>query len=205
MQENVAEKQLDLVTCFEYEFIEAETFANENGETKVRVEARPLRPESGLSAMTFVADRVIKALGANITVKSPLNFSTSSRIHSITPADVLTPEWNLKMRFSQDRGAPIFVIGSGKTAMDVIYQIHKQLDHESNRVICIAGRGTWFFNRDEMNPTDFWKRNLYGSNTVLDWFISFFGTEVFIVLATIYCLNSNLYRPVRWHQCKSGV
>jgi hypothetical protein len=68
------------------------------------------------------AQRVIKATGLDIQIKQPLSFS-SPRAVSICPADVLQPTWNAVMRSPapahQDK--PIYIIGSGKTAMDCIY------------------------------------------------------------------------------------
>ena len=76
------------------------------------------------------------------------------RIHSLSPADVLTPKWNALMRYGAAADAPIYVIGSGKTAMDVIVHLSRREGGMASRLHCVAGRGTYFMNRDLCFPTD---------------------------------------------------
>ena len=67
---------------------------------------------------------------------------------------MLTPACNALMQFSKDRDKPIFVIGSGKTAMDVIVHLSRREGGMASRLHCVAGRGTYFMNRDLCFPTD---------------------------------------------------
>ena len=46
------------------------------------------------------------------------------------------------------------VIGSGKTAMDVIVHLSRREGGMASRLHCVAGRGTYFMNRDLCFPTD---------------------------------------------------
>jgi cation diffusion facilitator CzcD-associated flavoprotein CzcO len=162
----VEEKNLDLVGLFQYEYE-----GHEEDSEQVTVHARCITPELGLPTMRIVADKLIKATGAKIIIKKPLAFSTQQRITSLTPKDVLTPEWNIKMRFGEDAAREIWVIGSGKTAMDVLYHLGRNLPGAAERLRCVAGRGTWFMSRDLLNPHDFWEKNSFGKNTPADWLI----------------------------------
>jgi hypothetical protein len=174
------EKDLDLAAFFQYECGEPSLVQRGSSEKTVRVIAHKLSKANGNiypQTVCVFAKKLIRATGFDISVKIPGVFSTASnKVISLAPNDVLTPEWNLKMRFSSDgkrlNTAPIYVVGSGKTSMDVIYHLSKKLKGIEGRLNCISGRGTWFMNRDELNPTNdknFWKRNIYGYNTPLDY------------------------------------
>ena len=67
---------------------------------------------------------------------------------------MLTPKWNALMRYGAAADAPINVIGSGKTAMDVIVHLSRREGGMASRLHCVAGRGTYFMNRDLCFPTD---------------------------------------------------
>ena len=45
-------------------------------------------------------------------------------------------------------------IGSGKTAMDAIVHLSRREGGMASRLHCVAGRGTYFMNRDLCFPTD---------------------------------------------------
>ena len=53
------------------------------------------------------------------------------------------------MQFSKDRDKPIFVIGSGKTAMDTMNALDSELGASvAGRIRCVTGHGAWFMMRD---------------------------------------------------------
>merc|ERR1712232_80115 len=91
---------------------------------------------------------------------------------SLCPADILTPAWNAYMR-SEGRHRPLYFVGSGKTAMDCIYHLcHTDTDSiYKTRIHCIAGRGMQFINRDLMFPDSWWKMNMFGQMTPVDWML----------------------------------
>ena len=63
--------------------------------------------------------------------------------------DVLTPACNALMQFSKDRDKPIFIIGSGKTAMDTMNALDSELGASvAGRIRCVTGHGAWFMVRD---------------------------------------------------------
>jgi len=122
VSKNVEEKNLELVTLFGYEYKKHEVV-----DGAVELTAYCLKDcfsETRLpppAAVRVRADKMIKAMGFDIEIKRPLSF-TSQRVVSVCPADVLKPAWNTYMR-SRGRDKPIVLIGSGKTAMDCIYQV----------------------------------------------------------------------------------
>merc|ERR1712046_424256 len=85
----------------------------------------------------------------DIQVKHPLAFSAASKVHSLVPADVSSPQWIHRMRYSKNK--PIIVVGSGKTAMDVMNYLNLHLKGVAERLCCIAGRGTFFINRGALS------------------------------------------------------
>ena len=67
----------------------------------------------------------------------------------MTTVHVLTPACNALMQFSKDRDKPIFVIGSGKTAMDTMNALDSELGASvAGRIRCVTGHGAWFMMRD---------------------------------------------------------
>ena len=62
---------------------------------------------------------------------------------------MLTPACNALMQFSKDRDKPIFIIGSGKTAMDTMNALDSELGASvAGRIRCVTGHGAWFMMRD---------------------------------------------------------
>eukprot|EP00746_Dinoflagellata_sp_MGD_P030626 gnl/MRDRNA2_/MRDRNA2_172699_c0_seq1.p1 gnl/MRDRNA2_/MRDRNA2_172699_c0~~gnl/MRDRNA2_/MRDRNA2_172699_c0_seq1.p1 ORF type:complete len:520 (+),score=85.23 gnl/MRDRNA2_/MRDRNA2_172699_c0_seq1:178-1737(+) len=166
----VEEKSLDLVTLFEYLYV-THTISSSG---QVEITAKSVNADAGLPIMKIVAKKMINSIGFDISIKAPIKFSGTNRVHSLCPADVGTPEWNVKMQYSEDKDKPIYVIGSGKTAIDAIIHLSKTLGESSHRIKCISGQGTFFIVREKMAPTDWWERNMYGSKTAIDWFIQMF-------------------------------
>ena len=48
---------------------------------------------------------------------------------------------------AETAGKEIWVIGSGKTAMDVMSHLARKDPSTAARLRCVSGRGTWFINR----------------------------------------------------------
>ena len=164
------ETSIDLVELFGYEYT---GHASAGGVVEVEAQWCERAATSSTAAsqapparILVRASRLIKALGLRIAIKQPLPV-TSTRINSLSPGDVLAPHWKSAMRFSDK---PIFVIGSGKTAMDAINHLHASGAAFANRICCISGRGMWFIIRDVAFPTEFMARNFTG-RTIVDWFI----------------------------------
>lgn len=141
----VREKSLDLVTLFQYEY-DGHLI---NSERRVEVNATSF---TGLPKAKISCKRMINARGVNIQPKLPFVFPEASCIHSLTPGDVSAPEWSTRIRYNQHK--PVIVVGSGKTAMDVMLYLGRNLPDAQRRVKCISGRGTWFLVRELMTPTD---------------------------------------------------
>jgi len=167
---------VELVELFGFEYIEHHSAG---GAVEVRIKPcpkaatgpnQPVVPDN----LSIRAARVIKAIGLDVEIKRPLRL-TACNVHSISPKDVLSPHWKAAVRFSDK---PIFVIGSGKTAMDVINHFAGSGLSEGPkgpRVHCVSGRGTWFINRDRAFPLgrdwgSFFERN-FGGTFILQNFL----------------------------------
>lgn len=174
----VKEKGLDLIELFNYEAVSHQALDPPHAGSwqgrAVEVSASSVLPGSRLPKMKIVAKLLIEAEGANIQPRPLLDFSASKSVHSLRPVDVLTPEWNVRMTVGDCKDKPIWIIGSGKTALDVMLRLSESVDRERKRIRCIGGRGTWFLNRDLMETEDWWQRNLPGSNTALDYMVEMF-------------------------------
>ena len=103
--------------------------------------------DSGGEVHTLTADRFIDATGFNIESKEPLPL-TSSRVHSIAPQQLADSGL-----LSSNHTEPVWVIGSGKTAMDTIVALVRA--NPARQVGMVTGTGTYFYNRDLINPTGF--------------------------------------------------
>jgi len=88
------------------------------------------------------AKRLIKAYGLAVTPNEPLDVS-SRRVESVSPdyCDVRSGE-------IRDSNAPVWIIGGGKTAMDTAHALITACPWRE--VNLIAGRGTFFANRDRL-------------------------------------------------------
>src|SRR6185312_668901 len=88
------------------------------------------------------AKRLIKAYGLRVTPNNSLEIS-SGRVHSVSPdyCDVRAGEM-------RDSNAPVWIIGGGKTAMDTAHALITNCP--GREVNLVAGRGTFFLNRDRM-------------------------------------------------------
>jgi hypothetical protein len=107
--------------------------------------------------------RLIKAYGFRALPNDPLEMS-STRVQSVSPdfCDMRGDD----MRAS---GAPVWVIGGGKTAMDTAYALITE--YPGREVNLVAGSGTFFGSRDRFFPTG--ARRWWGGEM-----LSSLGTEV---------------------------
>lgn len=101
-----------------------------------------LRAPDG-STQTVVTRRLIKAFGHQVQPNPPLTTS-STRVRSITPE-------TLDVAAVRASGAPVWIVGGGKTAMDTAHRIIT--DIPGHAVHLLAGPGTIFTRRDTFFPT----------------------------------------------------
>jgi cation diffusion facilitator CzcD-associated flavoprotein CzcO len=142
----IAEHNVELVTLFNYEY---DGHAVEDGKVVLKVNPTSAAEPSGVAPVSIVTTHLFRAEGFNVTIKTPFVLSVPSsptgpgaRVNSLCPADVLSAQWSALMRYSLP-DTPIYVIGSGKTAMDIIYHLSRREKSAAGRLHCIAGRGTW--------------------------------------------------------------
>ncbi len=96
------------------------------------------------------AKTLIKAFGFDVRRATPLPLA-SAAVRSVPPHDAAL--------FDDD--APVFVIGSGKTAMDTVLELLRR--RASREVRMIAGSGTVFLDRAKLCPP--FPRSLLGGST----------------------------------------
>lgn len=155
VEANVREKDLELVPLFQYEY--GGHSVEQGG--RIRLVVRSLLNGGSVTPppVTICADKLIIATGVNVPVKRPIAFAApvSAAVHSLCPADILSPRWHSIMKYSRDADKPIWIIGSGKAAMDVICALSLREPGWVSRFRCIAGRGTWFMDREQVDhPVD---------------------------------------------------
>lgn len=131
------------------------------------------------------AQRLIKAYGAAVMPNEPLGIS-SERVHSVSPDYCDVREGDIR-----ESGAPVWIIGGGKTAMDTAHALITA--YPGRQVNLVAGRGTFFSSRDNLFPSGArrWRegtplgavatqigRRFDGTNEseVQDWFRATYGT-----------------------------
>ncbi len=94
---------------------------------------------------TFRVERFIDARGFDVESNDPLPLA-SRHVHSIAPNEL--EDSGLLNDAHTD---PVWVIGSGKTAMDTIVALVQV--NPARRLGMVTGTGTYFFNRDLVTPT----------------------------------------------------
>ena len=156
------ERSIDLVRLFGYEM---STYSVHEDEKIVEVTSTPVKSESDLPVTVVKANRLIKATGFQVPIKKPIKFSAADKIQSLAPVNIMRDDWNEKIKASE---APIYVLGSGKTSIDVMNRLAKDLG-VAERVHNISGHGTLFMNRDVIFPKPFFRRNFNFGKTFLDW------------------------------------
>ena len=109
-----------------------------------------VRALSNSESFQVHAKQLIKAKGFNVKPSAPFELS-SEKVKSYSPETI---------DLDQSPDKPVYIIGGGKTAMDTALEY---IRHNPKREIhLIAGKGTWFFDRDEFFPTGperLWKTN----------------------------------------------
>jgi hypothetical protein len=94
---------------------------------------------------TFMADRFIDATGFDVESLQPLPLS-SQQVSSIAPNELA--ESGLLDRRDD---APVWIVGSGKTAMDTVIALARA--NPARPIGMVTGAGTYFYSRDVVNPT----------------------------------------------------
>ncbi|HEY2717123.1 MAG TPA: hypothetical protein VGI73_12960 [Solirubrobacterales bacterium] len=118
----------------------------------VRVTVRG--PEGRVETLT--TRRLIKAYGNHVLPSSPLSLS-SAAVRSTTP-EALS---GLVAERPEDR-SPVWIIGSGKTAMDVALMLRRECP--GRELNMVAGSGTMFSRRETFFPTG--PRRWYGGTRI---------------------------------------
>ena len=121
------------------------------------------------------ATRAIYASGLNYRIAQPLALSSETVI-SIIPQE-------LQATLVARPGAPVVVVGGGKTGMDTVLAVLAA--DPSRRVSLIKGRGTNFINRTKYVPTGFrrWTSGALVSRLFRDLALTFDGDNEDKVLA----------------------
>ena len=131
----VAADRVNVVEMFGWE---EESYEELDG--VVRIRCRSNTGEVGV----FEAEKLIRAPGFSIQPNQPLQLSSTS-VASVSPD-------HCDMRGSEiaASGAPVWVVGGGKTGMDTAYTLITE--HPGREVNLIAGSGVVFMKRDELYP-----------------------------------------------------
>jgi hypothetical protein len=126
---------------------------------RVELDAVPLGPQG--SPVRIRARRLLDARGFDISLLGPFALS-SDRVRSVGLADPVlsSPEF-------LDDPRPVYVIGSGKSAMDCALHVIQRGRERAVRVI--TGQGMWFFVRDTVYPRGI--RRWYSGPLVNDVFL----------------------------------
>lgn len=143
----VAGAKVDLEERFGSEYIAH----SEDGST-LTVTLR--RPDGRVE--TLRTKRLIKAFGNNVLPSSPLQI-TSTAVRSSTPEQLPTA-----IEAHSDETGPIWIVGSGKTAMDVVLMLRRECP--GRELNMIAGSGTMFSRRETFFPTG--GRRWYGGTRI---------------------------------------
>jgi hypothetical protein len=149
------------------EWLDTELLSNEAGNGTIRLTCQSADGTPRIAE----AKRLIKAPGLSVEPNPPLAVSTD-RVHSVSPdsCDVRSGE-------IAESGAPVWVIGGGKTAMDTAHALIRT--HPDREVNVLAGSGTFFTCRDKAFPTGArrWWGGIRGVPTFLEWSRRFDGTN----------------------------
>lgn len=127
-------------------------------EGRAHVEATPVSNGNGApKSVRIRARRLLKATGTDIESLPPFKLS-STRVRSVRVSDPV-----LSTAEFLDSDAPVYIIGSGKTAMDTVRHIVTR-SRSRRKVNLIIGSGMWFFVRDNLYPPGR-RRLLFGTLT----------------------------------------
>ena len=115
--------------------------SDEEADGVVRVQCRS---DDGRS-LVVEAKRLIKAIASDVEPNDPLPLSSTS-VRSVSPTYC-----DMRSGDIDASDAPVWVIGSGKTAMDTAHALINR--HPGREVNLLAGSGTYFAHRDRLFPT----------------------------------------------------
>jgi len=133
---DVARTRVDLDQRFGWEYVE-------HAETGGAVAVTVRRPDGRIE--TLRTRRLIKAYGNDVLPSSPLSLS-SAAVRSTTPEALST----LIAERPAD-SSPVWIVGSGKTAMDVALMLRRECP--GRELHMVAGSGTMFSRRETFFPT----------------------------------------------------
>jgi hypothetical protein len=143
----VARAQVDLEERFGWEYVE---HAEAGGMVRVTVRGPDGRIE------TLTTRRLIKAYGNQVLPSSPLPIS-SAAVRATTPEAL-----SGLLAERPDDSSTVWIVGSGKTAMDVALMLGRE--DPGRELNMVAGSGTIFSRRETFFPTG-WRR-LYGGTRI---------------------------------------
>ncbi|WAC55496.1 FAD-dependent oxidoreductase [Gordonia sp. SL306] len=95
--------------------------------------------------MVVETPRLIKAYGLAVQPNDPLALS-SPHVRSVSPNS-----WDVNGEEMRASDAPVWIIGSGKTAMDTAHAIISR--YPGREVNMVSGAGTFFLSRDRFYPS----------------------------------------------------
>ena len=133
---DVARTKVDLEERFGWEYVR---HAETGGTVAVTVRDSDGRIE------TLTTKRLIKAYGNHVLPSSPLSVS-SAAVLSTTPEELS----GLIAKRPED-SSPVWIVGSGKTAMDVALMLRRECP--GRELNMVAGSGTMFSRRETFFPT----------------------------------------------------
>jgi hypothetical protein len=143
----VQRTKVDLDERFGWEYIE---HSEAGGTVTVTVRG----PDGQVETLT--TKRLIKAYGNDVRPSSPLSLS-SAAVRSTTPealSDLIAER--------PEDSSPVWIIGSGKTAMDVALMLRRECP--GRELNMVAGSGTMFSRRETFFPTG--PRRWYGGTRI---------------------------------------
>jgi hypothetical protein len=133
---DVISNRLDVDARWGWDWLEQ----TENG---TAVEVTASGPDGEIRTVT--AERFIDATGFDIESNDPLPLA-SRHVRSIAPQQLQDSGL-----LGESHAEPVWVIGSGKTAMDTIVALVRA--NPARPIGMVTGTGTYFYNRDVINPT----------------------------------------------------
>ncbi len=133
---DVARTKVDLEERFGWEYVE---HAEAGGTVAVTLRGPDGRVE------TLRTKRLIKAYGNHVLPSSPLSVS-SAAVRSTTPEAL-----SGLIAANPEDSSPVWIIGSGKTAMDVALMLGRECP--GRELNMVAGSGTMFSRRETFFPT----------------------------------------------------
>lgn len=136
-------------------------------EGRVELVTKPV--SNAHAAVSVRAKRLLLATGAEIEMLPPFALS-SKRIRSLGVSDPVlsTPDF-----LASD--APVYIVGSGKTAMDCALHVIRHRNGKKRQVNVIAGSGMWYLVRDNLYARG--ARRYYGGVV---------NTHVFVTMSKLF-------------------